>query len=211
MPFQVTTLMQPIESMSVRELLDELGAKTPAPGGGAVASMAGGLAAALGGMVIAYSIGKKSLAQHADALEAAARRLLVARNLLLRLAQEDASAYELYSELSRLPEGDERRTRELPAAIQRCVQAPRSVLAASVDVARLLETLAPITNRHLHSDLGVAGVMCEAAARSAAWNVQVNLPLLADAAARETIAGETRHAVDDVRQRVAAIEQAAKA
>lgn len=202
--------MQPIESMSVRELLDELGAKTPAPGGGAVASMAGGLGAALGAMVIAYSIGKKSLAPHAPALEAASRRLVVARNLFLRLAQEDASAYDLYSELSKLPPDDERRTREMPGAIQRCVQAPRSVLAAAVDVARLLETLAPITNTHLHSDLGVAGVMCEAAARCAAWNIRVNLPLLADAAQRETIQAETDQALADVRSRVGAVEQAAR-
>lgn len=202
--------MQPIESMSVRELLDELGAKTPAPGGGATASMSGGLAAALGSMVIAYSIGKKSLAQHAEALETASRRLVVARNLFLRLAQEDASAYDLYSELSKLPPDDPRRIRELPGAIQRCVQAPRSVLAAAVDVARLLETLAPITNVHLHSDLGVAGVMCEAAARSAAWNIRVNLPLLGDVAQREAIQAETDHAVADVRGRVDVVERASK-
>lgn len=203
-----TVTMATFESMTVRELLDEVAARTPAPGGGAVASMVGGLAAALGNMVVAYSLGKKSLAEHAETLESASRRLTVARSLFLRLANEDAAAFETYSELSRLPEDDERRVREMPGAVLRCVQAPRAVLAAAVDAVRLLETLAPVTNKHLKSDLAIAAMLCEAAARAAAWNVRINLPLLASDAQRREIMGDVERSLADVRERTAAVEQA---
>ncbi len=38
------------------------------------------------------------------------------------------------------------------------------------------ERLVPITNRNLRSDLGIAAVLGEAAARSAVWNIEINLP-----------------------------------
>src|SRR5262245_5876212 len=90
--------MQPLASYTIADFLEALAARTPTPGGGAVASAVGATAAALARMVVAYSLGKKSLAAHQPALEIAARELDVARALLLRLADEDAAAYALLSE-----------------------------------------------------------------------------------------------------------------
>ncbi|MCW5754570.1 MAG: cyclodeaminase/cyclohydrolase family protein [Phycisphaeraceae bacterium] len=200
--------MPPLETLTVRELMDEIAAKSPAPGGGAVASVVGSLAAALGNMVVAYSVGKKQFADHAGALEAASRRLTVARSMMLRLADEDAAAYQDFNELSRLPDDDERRKAEYPNAIQRCVQAPRAVLAATVDVLRLLETLAPITNRHLRSDLAIAAILCDTAARAASWNVRVNVPMLSSDAQKRIVLDDTARSVDECRRRAAAVEAA---
>ena len=60
--------MTSLSSLRFAELLDQIGAKTPAPGGGAVACASGALAASLAHMVVAYSLGKKWLAAHQDAL-----------------------------------------------------------------------------------------------------------------------------------------------
>ena len=64
-----------LDRLSVDELLAEIGAKSPTPGGGAVACVTAALAAALGRMVVNYSVGKPSLAEH-DALHQAALEAL---------------------------------------------------------------------------------------------------------------------------------------
>ncbi|MBM4107915.1 MAG: cyclodeaminase/cyclohydrolase family protein [Phycisphaerae bacterium] len=177
-------------------LLEQVAAKTPTPGGGAVASAVGALAAALAGMVVSFSLGKKSLAPHAPALEDARARLERARALMLRLADEDAAAYGLCNELSRLPETDPRRAAEHAPALRACVQIPEAVAAACVDLLRLMDTLGPITNRHLRSDLGLAAELAEAAVRASNWNVWINskglpAPEAVDAHERSRQAGDS--------------------
>ncbi|QOI99573.1 MAG: cyclodeaminase/cyclohydrolase family protein [Phycisphaeraceae bacterium] len=188
-------------TMSFHEWLGAVAAKSPTPGGGAVASAVGALSASLAGMVVAYSVGKKSLAAHQDALADAARTLERARALMLALADEDARAYGTVNTLSRLPEGDPGRA-GLASAMEAAVRAPMATIAASVDLLRLMLRLAPITNTHLHSDLGIAADLALASARSSLWNVRVNAGALpggaGDAAVREAramiAAGEALHA-----------------
>lgn len=199
--------MSPIETLTLSQLLDDLAAKTPAPGGGAVAGTVGALAGALGEMVVAYSVGKKSLAQHADEHENAVKRLRMARSLMLALAHEDAQAYGLLSEIRRLPEDDPRRIEEEPEVRAAVLGAPRATMAAAMDLLRLLESLAPITNTWLHSDLAVAAVLAEATARSAWWNVRVNLSL-ADEAERSGIVRDGLASLEDARARRERIERA---
>ncbi len=170
-----------LERASVGDLLDAIAAKTPIPGGGAVSSIVGALAAALGGMVVSYSVGKTSLAEHEPALRSAAERLGASRALLLGLAEEDAAAYAVVNELSRLPEGDQRRKSEMPSAARAAINAPRATAGACADLLRLLEELGPITNRGLRSDLAIAAVLADAGVRAAAWNVFINLPLAPEA------------------------------
>ena len=67
--------MPRLEDLSLADYLGALAAKSPTPGGGAVASTTGATAAALAGMVVAYSLGKKNLAPHQPLLEDAAHRL----------------------------------------------------------------------------------------------------------------------------------------
>lgn len=178
-----------IESRTLGDFLDQLAAKSPTPGGGAVASAVGALGAALGGMVLAYSVGKKSLVEHEPRLRDAMSRLARARAVMLELAVEDEAAYGLVNELSRLPEGDGRRA-GLAEATLTAARVPLSCVAACVSVLALLDELPGITNRHLRSDLAIAAILAEAAARSAAWNVVVNLPGIADAGLRASLTGE---------------------
>ncbi|MFI4898116.1 MAG: cyclodeaminase/cyclohydrolase family protein [Phycisphaerales bacterium JB059] len=198
--------MTPIEHLTVSQLLEALASKTPAPGGGAVAAAVGALAGALGEMVIAYSVGKASLEAHRAELDGASTRLREARERLLALAREDAEAFARLSELRRLPPGDEGRVSEEPAAKRRVLDAPRATLEASIDLLVLLETLTPITNRWLHSDLAIAAVLAEATARAAAWNVRVNLSLLDDPGAREALERERERMTDDAAERAHRVE-----
>jgi methenyltetrahydrofolate cyclohydrolase len=200
--------MSSISDRSFAQLLAAIGSKTPAPGGGAVASACGALAAALAKMVVAYSLGKKNLAEHQPTLERVGAALERTMEMLLTLAQEDAEAYALVNELSKLPAEDPRRMAEYPAAVEAAVQAPRSVVGVCCDLLRMLEPLTTASNRHLRSDLAIAAILAEAAAKSGWWNVNVNLDLLSDESRRATLRAECQKMLAEAATRRVHIERA---
>ncbi len=198
----------PLASAPFSQFLSQIAAKTPTPGGGAVACATGALAAALAGMVVSYSVGKKSLADHKADLERAAHTLENTRSVFLELGEEDAAAYGLVNELMRLPEGDARRKNELPAAMKASIQVPMAAIAAAADLLRLCERLAPITNTQLHSDLGIAVTLAEAAAKASLWNVRVNAGVLGDEAEKRRWMEQARGLIAETGARAAALERA---
>lgn len=201
---------EPIAPLRFDRFLESIAARTPAPGGGAVASAAGALSAALAGMVVGYSLGKKTPAVHEPALQDAARRLATARSLFLRLADEDAAAYAALNELSRLEATDPRRATELPGAVLASVQVPMAVMAACADVLGLMESLAPITNHQLRSDLAIAAVMGEGAARSSRWNILVNVGSLQSDAERNVATAQASQLLSKCLAHSKAIETACR-
>ena len=182
----------PIGQLSIHQFLEQLGAKQPTPGGGAAASVAGAVGAALGQMVLAYSLGKKNLAQHQELLEGAMTALTRAREMFLILAQEDAAAYAVLNELMRLPAEDARRKSEWDAAVAASIRPPMASLALSSETARVLMSLCGTSNTQLKSDLAIAGILVEAAAAAAKWNVVINAPLLPESDREKTLADAAR-------------------
>jgi methenyltetrahydrofolate cyclohydrolase len=204
----------PFAEWTLARFLEATSAKSPTPGGGSVASILGAHAAALAQMVVSYSLGKKALAPHEPALQLANLKLTQARAMLLQLAEEDARAYGQINALMKLPETDPRRlpgpagTGEWAAAAKASIEIPRSVLALAMDLLRLSEELAPITNKHLRSDLAIAAVIAEACARSSVWNTRINLSLDADRASRAMIEGDLERSLIEAAQRRDRIERA---
>jgi formiminotetrahydrofolate cyclodeaminase len=201
----------PFGDMTMHEFLVAVGARTPTPGGGAVASVVGAVGAALAQMVLNYSIGKKNLATHEARLRGAMMQLSRASELFLALAVEDAEAYGLVNALSRLPEDDKRRQTELPEAMAASVQVPMTTIAACVDVLRLFDELSGITNRHLRSDLAIAAVLADAAARCSRWNVLVNMSSLSDASQRMDRARQMNELLNESRRLMEKVEHACEA
>lgn len=199
-----------IADLPFASMLESVAARTPAPGGGAVAHATGGLASALAQMVVNYSIGKKSLAEQQGELRAALERLHAARSEMLAMAEEDAAAYRSLNELLRLDATDPRRIADLPRAIERCVEIPRRGAEKALEMLRLFESLAPITNRMLRSDLGIAAVLGEATVRACVWNVRINA-LELDAGQRREIDERCGQMLAEAARRAAAVERACEA
>ena len=200
-----SAMTDPIGPMAFESLLEALASKAPAPGGGAAAGMLGATAAATAGMVVSYSVGRKSLAEHAAFLRDASDRLARARALFLALADADAAAYTALNSLMKLPEDHPDRAAGWAAAVSGAMAPPRATLAAASDLLRLCEDLCGKTNPHLRSDLAVAAVGAEAAARAGAWNVGINLTLLPEAE-RGPIKAETDRLVSEARARAGRVE-----
>ncbi len=160
--------------LTIADFLQLVGEKTPTPGGGAVASVVGALGAALARMVVSYTRGKRTSPHTSPALTDADRvfgnagRPLDAPRRRRREGLRHAPPTHAAS-----PEDDPRRA-SLPAAVAASVQVPLAVVAACVDLLRRFEGLAATTNRHLRSDLAIAAILADAAARASWWNIAVN-------------------------------------
>jgi len=159
-------------------------------------------------MVVAFSLNKKTLAEHQALLADADARLARATELFLNLADEDARAYSYLNELERLPAGDPRRD-ALPAARTMATDVPRASVAAAGEVLRVIEPLVGKSNPHLRSDLAIAAVLARAACESGAWNVWINTRSLPDAE-RAAIDAELDHAKHDAAGRASRIEHASR-
>src|SRR5947208_984462 len=114
---------------TIEDFLAAAAAKQPAPGGGSVAALAGALAAAMGEMVLNYSVGKKNLAQFEPELREALSELTRARQLLLQLMVEDQVAYESLTAARKLPESNATRQSEFAGALLASIRVPQAMAA----------------------------------------------------------------------------------
>jgi glutamate formiminotransferase/formiminotetrahydrofolate cyclodeaminase len=168
------------KTQSIDEFLTAASAKQPTPGGGSVAALAGALAAAMGQMVVNYSLDKKELAEHQDALKNALTEVTRARQILLELMVEDQAAYEALTGIRKLPAGDPQRAGKLDAALLACIRIPQAIGTTAAAILDLSNQIAHKVNKLLLSDLAVCAELSMATVRCAAYNVRVNLPQVTD-------------------------------
>ncbi len=175
---------EPFAGLTLGEFSERLASSDPVPGGGSAAAIAASLAASLVVMVCRLSSDRPKYAAYAATHE---RALLVAeasRVRFLELADEDAAAYGAYAAASRLPretpEEQEHRATQLRAAARLASEVPMLVVRECHRLVREIETLAGRSNLNAASDLGVAALLAQAAARGAGANVQINLPAVGD-------------------------------
>lgn len=167
-----------VEDLRPKGLLDEVGARTPAPGGGSVAGVVAAFAGALAGMCARFSDGDQAdLARRADELRASAASL----------AQSDSVLYAAYARARRAGRDSETR-----AAFDQIIRIPLEVAEIATELAGLAVGLARTGNPSLRGDATVAALIGSAAARAGAVLVAENLagatsdPRLARAAALGT-------------------------
>ena len=172
---------------TLAQFLDGAAAKQPAPGGGSVAALVGALASAMGEMVVNYSVGKKGLEAHQDALRIALGELHRARRLMLELMAEDQTAYQALAEARTLARGSDERRSQFPAALLASIRTPQAIAATGVAVLELCDRIADIVNPHLLSDLAVCADLAMATVRCGIYNVRVNLPEVEDPADRDRL------------------------
>lgn len=153
----------------IKQYLDDLAARLPAPGGGSAAALTAATGAALISMVTNFTLGKPKYAKHEKEISAILASSEKLRVELLRLVDLDVIAYKSKD-------------------LKDCLNVPFMVCRLCFEAIKLCPPLVKKGNINLISDVAVAAVLLESAFSAANFNVEINLKLLKD----KKISGKVR-------------------
>jgi formiminotetrahydrofolate cyclodeaminase len=179
---------------TIVDFLSTLADRVPAPGGGATAALHAAQAAALLGMVARYTTGEK-YAEHAETVTRMITETDEARTRALELAEHDTAAFTAVTDAYRLPKGEER-TLAIAAALVDAAEPPAEVAELASRLVGLCETLLPIGNPNLLTDVAAAAEAARAAIATARVNVEVNLGGIRDDRTRDGLRARLADADD---------------
>ncbi|MDR1612021.1 MAG: cyclodeaminase/cyclohydrolase family protein [Planctomycetota bacterium] len=191
---------------TLAEFIDLAASGDPVPGGGGVAALAGALGAAMASMAANFTVGRPRYAEY----DAEARQVVEALRPVIAGLRDavdgDAEAFLSVSAAYRLPKSaddeKEARGKAIEAALLASLAVPEKALDLALEAALLLPRLAEYANANLLSDVEVAAIMLEAAARAARVNILVNAAQLA---------GKGRAAADGSREKLTRVGDLARA
>ena len=175
----------------------------PTPGGGSVAGVSAALGVGLLIMALEISVKRKDavLPENARELIAEARRLMA---LLSAGADGDILAFRGYMTALQLPKATDAekalRREKLQSATRQATESPLQTARHILDALRLAGKAVPLTHTHVVSDVAAGASLLEGALKAVLFNVDINLPSLADAGLRaawgEERAGLARHSAE---------------
>jgi glutamate formiminotransferase len=159
----------------VEPFIEQLAAPTATPGGGSASAASGAMAAGLAHMVASMSRGKKAYLQYEAQLSEAIARLAALREELKSAIDADAESYNVVMKAYRAAREVDDRGVGVNAALRQATSVPLSVAQRSAQTRQIAESLKPITNPNMASDLITAIALAQAALTGALSNVDINL------------------------------------
>jgi len=168
-----------IKDKSIQVFLDELASKASTPGGGSAAAIIGAMGAALISMVANFTVGKKGY----EDVDADAQTILdkseKLRAQLTDMIKADVDVFNkvmgAYGMAKDTDEQKAGRTAAIQAALKEATDVPLACARLSAEVIKLCQPIAEKGNKNVISDAGVAVLAGQAALRSAALNVYINI------------------------------------
>jgi len=171
-------------AMPVHAFTDEVSRDTPAPGGGSIAALAGGLGAALASMVANLAQGGPDAEKDAR-LIALAEKAQVLKDRLMVAVDADTNAFNAFMEARRLPEATPEQKAARQAAMQAglkvAIEVPFDTAKASLAALELAGEAARLGKVASITDAAVGAQMAHAGVRGGVWNVVINLKDITDA------------------------------
>ncbi|NJD09285.1 MAG: glutamate formimidoyltransferase [Gemmatimonadetes bacterium] len=176
----------PLASMSVRDFVAAVGARTSAPGGGSVSALMGALGAALGAMVGWLTYGRRKFEHLDEVMRTNIPPLVEIQKELLLAVDQGTEAFEDYLKALALPKEteEERAARQdaMQAGLKQATMVPFRTMELVARAWEPLRELARPGQYSSRSDVEVGATALEAAAYGAHRNVAINLAGIRDEA-----------------------------
>lgn len=164
----------------IEPFIEQLAAPTATPGGGSAAAASAAMAAGLATMVASMSRGKKAYTQYERQLSDAISRLSLLRQELKSAIDADAQSYSAVMSAYKRAKESTSADGIVDSALKQATNVPLGVAQQAREVLGIAQSLLPITNPQMKSDLTTAAALARAAIESALANVEVNLESLKD-------------------------------
>ena len=161
----------------LKDYLDDLAAKKPAPGGGSAAALAAAMGAGLMSMVANYTVGNPMCKDTAERAAIVLSRSEDARRELQALVDRDVEAYSALSKALKEAGND---TDRMESAYKEAVRPPFDVCMITAECLKLCDELVECGNKNLVTDTAIAAILLEGAFFSAKFNVYINLKNIKD-------------------------------
>jgi glutamate formiminotransferase / formiminotetrahydrofolate cyclodeaminase len=168
----------------IEPFIEQLAAPTPTPGGGSASAAAAAMAAGLAVMVASMSRGKKAYLQYESQLSSAIARLTPLREELKAAIDADAESYNSVMKAYKQAKSADERTGEglTESALKEATSVPLAVAEKAHSILQITQSLEPVTNPNMKSDLTTALALARSAITGALANVEINLASLKDPA-----------------------------
>ena len=169
--------------MKVKDFLDELASKSPAPGGGSVSALVGANAASLVLMVSELTVHKKKFKALDENIQKSYLEHIEIfkknKDLFTQYVDDDTKAFNIIMDAYKMPKETEEqielRNEEIQKATVKCIKVPMNVCLAAMESLRNIEHIISHSNKNAMSDIGVATLLLYSAFEGAAMNVLINL------------------------------------
>ena len=181
---------------SIEEFTEALSSKAPIPGGGGSSALVAALGAALGGMVVALTVGKPKYTDVENKMIQLRAQLKRLQSELLGLIQEDAEAFVPLSKAYGLPAKTDQEAAEkqriMEEALRRAAGPPLKIIKKCCELTEILEILALEGNKLVISDAAVGALFCKSALHGAGLNVSINTSMMKDRKYAESLENEMK-------------------
>jgi methenyltetrahydrofolate cyclohydrolase len=188
--------MDALADRSLGQLLEQVAAESPSPGGGSSCALACALAAGLVQMAAAFTLARSEYAERHERMAALRARAGELRADAVALAERELHVYGAVLDALRLPEEEPGRAERLDAALSDAADSPLAVARAAAEVAEMAAEAARTGNRHLRGDAVAGALLAEAACVAAARLADLNLAGRSDDPRRGEAAELPRRALE---------------
>ncbi len=177
---------QSTENIKIIDFIEDLASSSPAPGGGAVAALSGGLAVALTSMIYNLTVGKKVYYNLEESI-----RIKLDKNLeeckylykdMLKYIDKDKEAFLSLMACYKMPKDTEEDKLLKEETMEKCtleaMNVPLNLARLSIRFYDNIYFAIKYGNKNLVSDAKIAAIMLNACIESSIVNVEVNLNFL---------------------------------
>jgi glutamate formiminotransferase/formiminotetrahydrofolate cyclodeaminase len=175
---------EPLASLPVRGFIEEIAARTSAPGGGSAAAAIAAIGAGLGTMVAQLTYGVRKFEQLDEKIREILPPLNDATQSLIPMIDADTNAFNDYMDALRLPKGNEEekahRQKKMQEGLKKAIEVPISTMKKGDAAWDYMIEIAKYGNPASKSDVEVGARALETGIWGAYKNVLINLPGIKD-------------------------------